>query len=138
MCARRNDDSATPLCRFAFKNGRRCSMPAHPDYDGLCYAHGTFEARASRHDNLLRELAPLASGSSSLKARRHGAQAVSRAVSAGRLSPESVPVLVRLGELIEQTGRFADEQAFASQSGTTWDRLRQLVDDLDTELHKDR
>lgn len=131
-------DAETPLCRFAFKNGRRCTTPAHPDYDGLCYAHGTFDARASRQDNLLRELAPLASGSSSVKARRRGHNALSRAVSTGRVSPQSAIILNRIEALIEQTGRFADEQAFASQSGPAWDRLRQLVDELDTKTHRDR
>ena len=44
------------LCHFAFADGRYCRMPAHPSFDGLCYAHGTLAPRASRRDNFLRVL----------------------------------------------------------------------------------
>jgi hypothetical protein len=63
MSSRRQHSPEVPLCRFAFADGRHCATPAHPDYDGLCYSHGTLAPRTSRKDNLLRELAPLASGS---------------------------------------------------------------------------
>jgi len=128
MSARRQHSPETPLCRFTFSDGRRCSLPAHPDYDGLCYSHGTLAPRASREDNLLRELAPLASGSSSIKARNRALRALSRAIAAGRVSPERAELLARIARLIENTGRFADQESFRSQSGPAWDRLRHLLD----------
>jgi hypothetical protein len=38
-------------------------LPAHPDFDGLCFRHGSFRPRASRQDNFLSEIEPLAEGS---------------------------------------------------------------------------
>jgi len=136
MSARRSDSPQTPLCRFSFKDGRRCSLPAHPDFDGLCYSHGTFTPRASRQDNLLRVLAPLANGRSSKRARARALKGVVRALLTGRLSPERVRILTRISSLVEQTARFADEHAFTSQSGPAWDRLRQAVDLLDASRDK--
>jgi hypothetical protein len=43
-------------------------------------------------------------------------RALSRAVEARRLSPERARVLERIGILIENSGRFADEKSFAQQS----------------------
>jgi hypothetical protein len=47
-------------------------------------------------------------------------------------------MLLRIASLVEQSGRFADEQSFASQSGPAWDRLRQLLDDPTPRRSKDR
>jgi hypothetical protein len=124
----RRSDSPETLCRFAFADGRRCTQSAHPDCDGLCYTHGTLAPRASRQDNLLRELAPLANGSSSRKARNRALRALSRAVAAQRISPERAAVLTHIASLIENTGRFADTESFRKQSGPAWDRLRALLD----------
>ena len=125
MSSRRSRDT---LCRFPFADGRRCAQPAHPDYDGLCFTHGTLAPRASREDNLLRELAPLANGSSSVKARNRALKALARAIDANRLSPDLAATLLRLSRLIEQTGRSADQESFATQSGPAWDQLRRLLD----------
>ena len=48
MSSRRHHSPEAPLCRFAFSDGRHCATPAHPDYDGLCYSHGTLAPRTSR------------------------------------------------------------------------------------------
>jgi len=131
MSSRRSDTPETPLCRFTFKDGRRCSLPAHPDFEDLCYSHGTFARRGSRQDNLRHVLEPLANGRSSKKARTRALKGVARAIAAGRLSPERVQVLSRITSLIDQTSRFADDQSFTSRTGPAWDRLRQAVDSLD-------
>ena len=138
MPSRRSGSPDTPLCRLTFKDGRHCNLPAHPAYDGLCYSHGTFARRASRQDNLLHALEPLANGRSSRKARARALKAVARAMDAGRLSPERVRVLARISSLIDQTSRFADEQSFTSQSGPAWDGLRKAVDDLDAYRDRDK
>ena len=117
------------MCRFTFADGRHCKLPAHPDHDGLCYTHGTLAPRASREDNLLRELAPLASGTSSLRARKRALRVISRGIAAGRFSPGQARALVRLSQLIEIIGRSADEESFRKQSGPLWDHLRSLLDD---------
>lgn len=97
MSGCRDDSPETPLCRFAYKDGRCCAMPAHPDYDGLCYSHGTPTPRASRQDNLLRELAPLASGVASLRARRRALRALSPAPRPTRYAPaQGPPVMSQL------------------------------------------
>lgn len=131
MSSRRNDSQEAPLCLFSFKDGRRCTQPAHPCYDGFCYAHGTFTPRGSRQDNLLHALAPLAAGHSSARARQRALRSLTRALAGGRISPEQAQVLHRISLLIEQSARFADQRSFTSQSGPAWERLRRAVDDLD-------
>jgi len=131
MSSCRNDIPESPLCCFTFQDGRRCATPAHPDFDGFCYSHGTFVHRASRQDNLRHILEPLAAGRSSVKARRRALRGLTRAMAAGRLSPEQTNMLNRISLLIEQSSRFADEASFAARSGPTWNRLRKAVDELD-------
>ena len=121
-----------PLCSFTFKDGRHCALPAHPDYDGLCYNHGTFTRRASRQDNLRHVLEPLANGRSSVKARNRALRGLSRAMSEGRVSPESARVMTRISVLIDQSARLADKGFLTSTDSPVWNRLRQAVDDLDS------
>ncbi|MGB7436177.1 MAG: hypothetical protein WBR26_15835 [Candidatus Acidiferrum sp.] len=107
------------LCRFTFADGRRCRLPAHPDFEGLCYSHGTFRPRASRQDNFLREVAPLAQGSSRSADIRRAQRALSRASREQRISPDAVGAFDRLGHLIRLTGRYAHEEEFTSGHGSS-------------------
>ena len=131
MSPRRSDAPESLLCCFTFQDGRRCALPVHPDYDSLCYSHGTLARRASRQDNLRHILEPLAAGRSSVKARRRALRGLTRAMAAGRLSPEQTRMLMQISLLIEQSARFADQESFTAKSGPAWTRLRQAVDDLD-------
>src|SRR5215470_12093530 len=97
----RIDTAETPLCRFAFKDGRHSTLPAHRDDDGLCYSHGTFARRASRGDNLHHILEPLAHGRSSAKAHKRA--------------------------LRDQWARVAGEPSFTSRTGPAWNRLGHAV-----------
>jgi hypothetical protein len=76
-------------------------------------------------------LEPLAAGRSSVKARRRALRGLTRAMAAGRLSPEQTRMLMQISLLIEQSARFADQESFTAKSGPAWTRLRQAVDDLD-------
>jgi len=132
MSSRHTNPTQTPRCTFAYKDGRHCTLPAHPKFDGLCYSHGTFSRRASRQDNLLRVLQPLANGRSSARARNRALRALSRAMCEGSLSPERVGAITKLTVLVDQCARFADQQSFTSTTHPAWARLRQAVDDLDS------
>jgi hypothetical protein len=59
MCGKQIESAEHPRCRWAFADGRRGRLAAHPDHDGLCFDHGTLSQRASRRDNFLREFQPL-------------------------------------------------------------------------------
>ena len=132
MSSRRNDNPESPLCWYIFKDGRHCCQPADPKYDGLCYSHGTFAQRASRQDNLQHILIPLADGRSSLKARNRALRGLYRAIREGRVSPERAQILSRIGVLIDQSTRYADQSSFTSTESPAWTRLRQAVDALDS------
>lgn len=136
MSSRRNDSPESPLCWYIFKDGRHCSQPARPDFDGLCYSHGTFVRRASRQDNLHHVLDPLANGRTSVKARNRALRALTRAITEGRVSPERAQLLTRISVLIDQSARFADSQSFTSTDSPAWTRLRQAVDALDSFRNK--
>ena len=136
MSSRRNDSPESPLCWYIFKDGRHCSQPSHPDYDGLCYSHGTFVRGASRQDNLLHILDPLANGRSSARARNRALRGLSRAITEGRVSPERAQLLTRISVLIDQSTRFVDSESFTSTDSPAWNRLRQVVDELDSYRNK--
>ena len=51
-------DVSYNLCTFKFANGKFCTMPAHPKYEGLCLNHATIHRRTyHREDDLVKELA---------------------------------------------------------------------------------
>ena len=120
-----------PSAASRLRDGRRCYRPAHPDYDGLCYSHGTVARRASRQNNLHHVLEPLANGRSSKKARLRALKGMARAMGTGCLSPQQANTLTRISVLIDQSPHFADEESFTSKSGPAWDRVRQAIDELD-------
>jgi hypothetical protein len=128
MCGKPLESPDSPRCRFTFADGRRCRMPAHPSYDGLCYPHGTLAERASRQDNLVRELAPLASGSSNSAKFHRACRTLFRAIAQRRIPPERAAVLVRISKLIRQAHRAKQDDAFLSGHGPAWDEIRQLLD----------
>lgn len=128
MSSKRKHDPDSPLCRFAFADGRHCALPAHPECDGLCYTHGTLAPRASRQDNFRRELSSLADGSTSATDFRRASRALSRALAQRRISPEKAAALIQISNLLRQSGRYAQEESFHSARGTAWDAIRQLLD----------
>lgn len=137
MSGKPHRSPASPLCRFTFADGRHCRLPAHPQFDGLCYQHGTFRPRASRQDNFLRELSPLANGSTRVADFRRASRALSRALSEERLSPQEFSALSQLSRLIRQTQRYALQESFASTHGPAWDDIRKLIDREDEPSSED-
>ena len=131
MSGRRPNAQDVSLCRFTFADGRRCRLPARPDFDGLCFQHGTFRPRASRQDNFLREIQPLAQGSCRQRDIHRAQRALSRASEEHRISPEAVGDFDRLASLIRLSGRYAQEEQFAAGLGHDWDAIRKLLDDPD-------
>jgi hypothetical protein len=126
MSGKRDDPSN--LCRFTFTDGRRCRSLAHHAFDGLCFQHGTFRPRASRQDNFLREIAPLAKGSSQVEDCAHAYRALLRAAQERRISSDQLRVLQNLSALIRSSGRYADAESWACASGPAWDKIRKLID----------
>lgn len=106
-------------------------LPAHPDFDGLCFQHGTFRPRASRPDNFLREIEPLAKGSTRPLDIRRAQRALARAAREHRISPAEVHTFDRLASLIRLSGRYAQEEQFTICRGPAWDAIRKILDGSD-------
>lgn len=124
----KRSNSPGPLCRFTFADGRQCRSLAHPDFDGVCYQHGT----ASRPDNLLRELAPMMQGSCGPPEVLHAERALLRAVCERRIPRNQLRVIHRLAELIRLASRYAHDQQSSAGRGPHWDAIRKLMDRAET------
>src|ERR1700759_2128399 len=112
MCLARINPSGFPLCRRTYKDGRRCAQPAHPDYDGLCYNHGTMRPRGSRNDNLRRELKPLLQSGFSQYDIHHAMPAVSSAIAAQRIDYSRAAVLDSVSRIMLDADRASTEEQF--------------------------
>jgi hypothetical protein len=124
----KRDDSFT-LCRFTFADGRQCRSLAHAAFDDLCFQHGTFRPRASRKDNFLREIAPLATGSSQIGDCAHAHRALLRAVEEGRISADQFRVLQNISEISRWSKDLADEDDWACARGPAWNNIRKLIEE---------
>jgi hypothetical protein len=133
VSGKRLNSPDSPLCRFAFADGRRCRSIAHPNFEGLCFQHGTFRSRASRHDNFLRELSPLAKGSTRAVDVSRAERALFRAFTEGRISAEQLAALHRLAALLRHATRFSRDEGFAAGCGPDWEAIRKLMDQRDSE-----
>ena len=89
---------------------------------------GVSAGEASRQDNFRHELSPLADGSTSATDFRRATRALARALAQRRISPEKAAVLVQISNLVRQSGRYAQEEAFHSARGHAWDTIRKLLD----------
>jgi hypothetical protein len=125
----KRSNSPGPLCRFTFADGRQCRSLAQPDFDGLCYHHGT----ASRPENLSRELAPMMRNSPRPSEVLHAERALLRAVREGTIPRNPFYALQRLVDLIRLTGRYAHDEQFSAGRGPFWDAIRKLLDRDDNE-----
>jgi hypothetical protein len=129
MSSKRIDLPNAPLCRFSFADGRRCALPAHPAYNGLCFHHGTLRPRASRNDNLLRELEPLMRKGVTEADLHNALSALSRAVAARRMSRQKAATLAYLGLVLFQSDQLATQEEFRTGAGPCWDRVHALLDE---------
>jgi hypothetical protein len=127
--SRQANSPETPLCRFAFKDGRHGSVSQQSAFGGSCYAHGTLEPRVSRLDHLFCDLASLAHGSSSPDESGLGYRALSRAVAAGRISPQHAALLLQINAVLQHAQRCSVNREFVCGYGP-WDRLRSLFHEL--------
>jgi hypothetical protein len=119
----KRSNSPGPLCRFTFADGRQCRSLAQPDFDGLCYHHGS----ASRPENLSRELAPMMRNFPRPSEVLHGERALLRAFREGTIPRKRLYALQRLVDLIRLTGRYAHDEQFSAGRGPHWDAIRKLL-----------
>jgi hypothetical protein len=82
--------------------------------------------RASRQDNLSRELAPLARSSSNSAEFYRACRALSRAITQRRIPPERAAVLMWISKLIREAHRAKQDDAFLAGHGPAWDKIRHL------------
>ena len=87
-------------CQLRFADGRRCALPAHPQYDGLCYPHAHAPHRRLRPSDLTRELiTPRGTVVPAHKIRRVLAK-LPVAVADGLFSPAEAGILTHLCNLM--------------------------------------
>jgi hypothetical protein len=54
----KHPETSDTRCQRRFADGRRCALPAAPEFDGLCYPHAHSPHRRLRPSDLTRELSP--------------------------------------------------------------------------------
>jgi hypothetical protein len=132
MYGKQVESAEHPRCRRTFADGRRCRLGAHPDYDGLCFDHGTMSQRASRRDNFLRELLPLSKLGFTENDFQHAISAIERGQRARRVAPSRATVLKQLAHMLVRSEQMVAQEEFRTGCGPRWERLRNLIDERDS------
>jgi hypothetical protein len=105
-------DASYNLCTFKFANGKFCTMPAHPNYDGLCLNHATIHRRTfHREDDLVKELASPAGDFITQIDINHVLGKLFDALAANRVSPKRAATLAYIGHLLMQSQNGARYEA---------------------------
>src|SRR5258708_16975377 len=105
-------DASYNLCTFKFANGKFCTMPAHPKYEGLCLNHATIHRRTyHREDDLVKELASPAGDFITQIDINHVLGKLFEALAANRVSPRRAATLAYIGHLLLQSQKSAKSEA---------------------------
>jgi hypothetical protein len=105
-------DASYNLCTFKFANGKFCTMPAHPNHDGLCLSHATIHRRTfHREDDLVKELATPAGDFITQIDINHVLGKLFEALAANRVSPKRAATLAYIGHLLLQSQKGAKSEA---------------------------
>jgi hypothetical protein len=105
-------DSSYSLCTFKFANGKFCTMPAHPNHDGLCLNHATIHRRTfHREDDLVKELASPAGDFITQIDINHVLGKLFEALAANRVSPKRAATLAYIGHLLMRSQNGARDEA---------------------------
>jgi len=108
-------DVSYNLCTFKFANGKFCTMPAHPKYEGLCLNHATIHRRTyHREDDLVKELASPAGDFITQIDINHVLGKLFEALAANRVSPKRAATLAYIGHLLMRS------QSGARREASTW------------------
>jgi hypothetical protein len=108
----RRPDASYNLCNFKFANGKFCTMPAHPNHDGLCLNHATIHRRTfHREDDLVKELASPAGDFITQIDINHVLGKLFEALAANRVSPRRAATLAYIGHLLLQSQKGAKSEA---------------------------
>jgi len=131
MSSKRRHNPNSPLCRFAFADGRHCAHPAHAQCDGLCPSHHKALLHARKSKDPARHLSPLSwkylEESDVQQILANLPDAVdSQAISSGRAS-----AMRYIGNVLIWSMRDAKAEALRKGSGRDWDAIRKLLDDPD-------
>ncbi len=107
---------AFPVCRFTFADGRRCTLPASAESNGLCYAHTHAAMRPLRRSDLVRELSnPDDSPPDATQIKRFLAK-LPRALAEGLLTHKEVRNFTYLCNVLLQCERVSKQSAAKSAS----------------------
>ena len=105
-------DASYNLCTFKFANGKFCTMPAHPNHDGLCLNHATIHRRTfHREDDLVKELASPAGDFITQIDINHVLGKLFAALAANRVSPRRAATLAYIGHLLMRSQHGARREA---------------------------
>jgi len=105
-------DVSYNLCTFKFANGKFCTMPAHPKYEGLCLNHATIHRRTyHREDDLVKQLASPAGDFITQIDINHVLGKLFEALAANRVSPKRAATLAYIGHLLMRSQSGAREEA---------------------------
>jgi len=105
-------DATYNLCNFKFANGKFCTMPAHPNYEGLCLNHATIHRRTfHREDDLVKELASPAGDFITQIDINHVLGKLFEALAANRVSPKRAATLAYIGHLLMRSQSGARDEA---------------------------
>ena len=108
----RRPDASYNLCNFKFANGKFCTMPAHPNHDGLCLNHATIHRRTfHREDDLVKELASPAGDFITQIDINHVLGKLFEALAANRISPRRAATLAYIAHLLIQSQKGAKNEA---------------------------
>ena len=108
----RRPDASYNLCTFKFANGKFCTMPAHPKYEGLCLNHATIHRRTyHREDDLVKELASPAGDFITQIDINHVLGKLFEALAANRVSPRRAATLAYIGHLLMRSQSGARREA---------------------------
>jgi hypothetical protein len=130
---KRSSSLDAPRCRFAFADGRRCALPAHPQGDGLCYPHAHAPHRRLRPSDLTRELtSPSGAAVSDAKIHRVLAK-LPIALADGLVSPSQAGILTRLCNLMLACNRQSRANPFLESIANDWNFIATLLNEDNNE-----
>ena len=105
-----------PVCRFTFADGRRCTLPASAESNGLCYAHTHAAIRPLRRSDLVRVLSnPDDAPPNATQIKRFLAK-LPRAMAEGLITQKEVRNFTYLCNVLLQCERVSKQSAAKSAS----------------------
>ena len=122
MSVKRSQDR-TPLCTFAYSDGRRCRNPRGPGHPHLCTAHARQEAQALAGDQAGKDIARFLSGEYLSACDLSSALGrLFAAVAQGQIKPETASTLAYLGQTLVQTLTLAQHEYINAFGPEFWRR----------------